>query len=66
MMNAECGMMNMKMRLRVFIHHSAFIIHHFFSILSILVNYFSHNTSGRGQSLCPYRIINRPLSISIV
>jgi len=41
MMNAECGMMNMKARLLVLIHHSAFITHHFFSILfilSILVN----------------------------
>jgi len=36
-------MMNMKARPLVLIHHSAFIIHHFFSILfilSILVNNF--------------------------
>src|SRR2546423_9450677 len=31
MMNAECGMMNMKAGLPVLIHHSAFRIHHFLS-----------------------------------
>jgi len=42
MMNAECGMMNMKARLSVLIHHSAFIIPHLLFILHILsipVNY---------------------------